>query len=252
MARRRLRGVGGCPRLRPARGCAGRTRTRSLRPTGWPRPRWRPGGSGTGCWWTSAAPPPTSSSSPATRCGLRGSTDRERLATGELVYAGLTRTPVMALAAEAPFAGRRVALMNELFATSADLHRLLGALPEAADQHPAADGGPKTAEASARRLARMIGADLADGTSADWHRLAAVLARCLRRRVEDAVALQLSRGLLPDDAPLIGAGCGRFLLRGNRGRPPVSRLRRPGAGRWRRTRLGSGLRSSRRRGASAP
>lgn len=141
-----------------------------------------------------------------------GHTDRERLATGELVYLGLTRTPVMALAAEAPFAGRPVALMNELFATSADLWRLLDLLPEAADQHPAADGGAKTAAASARRLARMIGADLSDASAADWVRLAAVLARRQQRRLEDALALQLSRGLLPETAPLIGAGCGRFLV----------------------------------------
>ena len=118
----------------------------------------------------------------------------------------------MALAAEAPFAGRRVALMNELFATSADLYRVLGTLPEEADQHGTADNGAKTATESARRLARMIGADLADGTMADWRRLASWLARCQLRRIEDAVALQLSRGLLPEDAPVIGAGCGRFLL----------------------------------------
>ena len=65
----------------------------------------------------------------------------------------------------------------------------------------AADGGAKTATESARRLARMIGADLADGAMADWRRLAAWLARCQRRRIEDAVALQLSRGLLPEAAP---------------------------------------------------
>ncbi len=138
--------------------------------------------------------------------------DRDRLAAGELVYVGLTRTPVMALAREAPFAGRRVPLMNELFATSADLFRLLGTLPEDADQHPAADGGAKTSEASARRLARMIGADLADGSMADWRRLAAWLAGNLQRRVEDALALQLSRALVADSAPVVGAGCGRFLV----------------------------------------
>jgi (4-(4-[2-(gamma-L-glutamylamino)ethyl]phenoxymethyl)furan-2-yl)methanamine synthase len=141
-----------------------------------------------------------------------GTTDRERLATGELVYTGLTRTPVMALAPEAPFAGRRVALMNELFATTADVHRVLGWLPEDADQHPAADGGPKTLTGSARRLARMVGADLADGGPADWRRLAGWLAGTQLRRIEDAGALQLSRGLVPESAPLVGAGCGRFLL----------------------------------------
>ena len=185
---------------------------RSPRPTGWPPPRWRPAVGA----WPARRPRQHHHRHPRPRrrrgAAPEGITDRERLAAGELVYAGLTRTPVMALAAEAPFAGRRVALMNELFATSADLYRLLGRLPEGADQHPAADGGPKTVAASARRLARMIGADLADGDPADWRRLAGVLARCQLRRVEDAIALQLSRGLLPDAAPLVGAGCGRFLV----------------------------------------
>ena len=140
-----------------------------------------------------------------------GHTDRERLVSGELVYTGLTRTPVMAIAGEVPFKGRRVPVMNELFATTADVYRVLGLLPEHADQHDAADRGPKTAQASARRLARMVGADLADGTPEDWHRLAEALARAQLRRIEDAAALQRSRGLLPSGAPLIAAGCGRFL-----------------------------------------
>ncbi|MEK0083154.1 hydantoinase/oxoprolinase family protein [Benzoatithermus flavus] len=143
----------------------------------------------------------------------RGFTDRERLTTGELVYTGLTRTPLMAVADRAPFAGRWVGMMKEYFATAADAYRVLGILPEAADQHPTADGGPKTAAASMRRLARMIGADAADGTPEDWRRLAAWLAGRQMRAIEDAAALQLSRGLVSDPAPLVGAGCGRFLLR---------------------------------------
>lgn len=142
----------------------------------------------------------------------RGHTDRERLAMGELVYTGLTRTPVMALADRAPFAGRWVPLMNELFATAADVHRVLGQLPEDADQHPAADGGPKSWDGSARRLGRMIGADLAEGGRRDWLGLAGWFARRQLRTVEDALALQASRGLVAADAPLIGAGCGRVLL----------------------------------------
>lgn len=142
----------------------------------------------------------------------QGLTDRDRLVSGELVYTGLTRSFVMAVAREAPFAGRRVGLMNEYFASMADVYRVLGVLPEEADQHPAADNGPKTPKASARRLARMIGADLADGDMADWRRLAAWLAMCQMRTIEDAAHLQLSRGLIDEAAPVIGAGCGRFLL----------------------------------------
>lgn len=141
-----------------------------------------------------------------------GLTDRERLATGELVYTGLSRTPLMALARRAPFAGRWVGVMNEHFATTADLYRLLGRLEEEADQHPAADNGPKTQEASARRLARMIGADLDDADLDHWQALAAWFARRQARLIEDALDLQLSRGLVQASAPLIGAGCGRFLI----------------------------------------
>lgn len=142
-----------------------------------------------------------------------GASDRERLATGELVYTGLTRTALMALARAAPFAGRRVALMNELFATTADIHRVLGHLPDAADQHPAADGGAKDWPGSARRLARMVGADLAEGSPRAWRELAAWFARRQLRQIEDALALQLSRDRVAETAPLVGAGCGHFLVR---------------------------------------
>lgn len=138
--------------------------------------------------------------------------DAERLASEELVYTGITRTPVMAVAGSVPFGGRRQALMAEFFATMADVHRLTRRLPEHADQHPAADNGPKTAEASARRLARMLGRNLEDADMAAWQRLARHLAECQVRQLQDAADRTLSRGLLGDRAPLVGAGVGRFLL----------------------------------------
>jgi len=140
-----------------------------------------------------------------------GTNDAQRLAEEELVYTGVVRTPVMALASRAPFAGAWTGLMAEHFATTADLYRLTGELPGEADQHPAADGGPKTQEASARRLARMIGRDLEDAGMDDWRRLARWLADAQLGRIEAACARVLSRGLLAPAAPVVGAGVGRFL-----------------------------------------
>jgi probable H4MPT-linked C1 transfer pathway protein len=148
----------------------------------------------------------------AGRIAVRGHDDAERLLAGELVYSGVVRTPLLALASEAPFQGEWVPLMAELFATTADVHRLSGRLPEDADQHPAADGGEKTHAGSARRVARMIGRDAESFPMALWYRLAAWLARAQFRRLEDACERMLSRGSLPDDAPLVGAGVGRFLV----------------------------------------
>src|SRR5215831_15947642 len=76
--------------------------------------------------------------------GAVGYTDDERLVSEELVYSGVTRTPVMAIADSVPFDGRRQRLMAEHFATMADVHRLTGELPEDADQLPTADGRGKS------------------------------------------------------------------------------------------------------------
>ena len=103
----------------------------------------------------------------------RGYTDAERLATGELIYAGLVRGFVMATAGRAPFAGQWTTLINENFANMADVYRVLGTLPEGADQMATADGREKSFAASCARLARMVGRDAADASEAQWHALAA-------------------------------------------------------------------------------
>jgi probable H4MPT-linked C1 transfer pathway protein len=138
-----------------------------------------------------------------------GFDDAGRLAHGELVYTGLVRTFLMAGASRVPFAGRWTALMNEWFADMADVHRILGQLPEGADMMDSADGREKTVPASMARLARMIGRDGRDATDADWKRLAQFFAEAQLRDIADAAALVLSRGLIEPDAPIVGAGVGR-------------------------------------------
>jgi len=141
----------------------------------------------------------------------QGRDDTSRLVCGELVYTGVIRTPVMALAGSAPFAGQNVPLMAELFATTADVYRVNSQLPEDADQQPSCDGGEKTPHASAQRIARMIGRDLDDAAFTDWHRLAQWLAERQLRRIQDAVVRVLAREQLVPGAPLVAAGVGRFL-----------------------------------------
>lgn len=142
----------------------------------------------------------------------RGYADHERLTLGELIYSGVVRTSVMVLARRVPFSGYWTPLMAEHFATTADLYRLTGELPEHADLMSSADGRPKTLEASAGRLARMLGLD---GSAADlsaWRRVAGFLAEAQLRDLADACERLFSRGELGDDAPMLGAGVGRFLV----------------------------------------
>src|SRR4051812_19253546 len=52
----------------------------------------------------------------------QGFSDAARMIAEELVYTGVTRTPVMALAGSVPFAGQRQRFMAEYFATAGDVH----------------------------------------------------------------------------------------------------------------------------------
>ena len=140
----------------------------------------------------------------------RGHTDAARLACGELVYTGLVRTPAMALADRAPFAGTWTSLAAEHFATVADVHRLLGDLPDDADLLPTADGRDRGVAASRDRLARMVGRDSSEAGEAAWRDLAAWLAEQQMRRLEDAARLVLSAGTA--GRHVVAAGVGRAVV----------------------------------------
>jgi probable H4MPT-linked C1 transfer pathway protein len=138
----------------------------------------------------------------------RGYTDAERLASGELVYTGMVRSFLMAVSDRAPFAGQWTPLIRENFATMADVHRILGTLPDGADQMQTADGREKTVAASRARLARIVGRDAGDADDAAWFELARWFAEAQIKTVIEAAMLVLSQAALPPDAPLVVAGIG--------------------------------------------
>ncbi len=141
----------------------------------------------------------------------RGYTDGERLTEGELVYTGAVRTPVMAVAQEAPFRGRVQRIAAERFATMADVWRLTGDLPQNADPYPTPDLKGKSREESAARLARMLGRELDEAPLSEWVEIARHFAACQLETLEDAARALIAREGLGAKAPVIGAGCGRFM-----------------------------------------
>ena len=145
------------------------------------------------------------------RVRARGYSDRERLVRQELIYTGVVRTPVMSLASRVPFAGEWTDLAAEHFAMAADVYRLTGELPSHADLGETTDGRSKTGAASAVRLARMIGDDASRHEPGTWRALARYLRDCQLERIGQVLARHCSLDL-PDDAPLVGAGVGRYLV----------------------------------------
>lgn len=138
--------------------------------------------------------------------------DFERLVSGELIYTGVVRTPVMAICNDAEFKNQCVPVVAEYFATMADVYRVLNQLPDHADQGDTADGRAKTRPDSMQRLARMIGLDAQSADEYDWSHLAqSIKERQLTTLVR---AVQRILDSQTDMQPLvIGAGVGRFLIK---------------------------------------
>lgn len=143
----------------------------------------------------------------------RGHDDARRLATDELVYRGVVRTPVMAVVQHVELEGERVGVMAEFFATMADVYRVTGELPDRADQHSTADGRGKSPAESRARLARMVGRDAASAPDGTWDALARTIAGCQLQQLREAAQRVTTAARMQANAPLVGAGVGSFVAR---------------------------------------
>jgi (4-(4-[2-(gamma-L-glutamylamino)ethyl]phenoxymethyl)furan-2-yl)methanamine synthase len=98
--------------------------------------------------------------------GLLGMTDTKRLQAGYLVYTGMLRTNIAALIRSIDLAGVPTPVSTEYFAASADAHLVLGHITPELYTCDTPDRKEKSREASLRRLARVVCADLEEiGTS---------------------------------------------------------------------------------------
>ncbi len=142
----------------------------------------------------------------------QGTTDPERLTSGELVYTGVERSPICAVAPALPWRGELCPTAQELFATTWDAYLLLNLLPEEPQARHTADGRPATREFARERLARAICADREMFSQPDAERAA--------RAVADAQLALLGAALkrvadrLPANVQIvIVSGRGEFLAR---------------------------------------
>jgi len=145
------------------------------------------------------------------RVAARASTDAGRLRTGELLYTGVSRTPVMAVVRRMKFRGVWQNMTAEQFANMADVYRLIGNLRFGADE--TADGRGKKPRDCARRLARMLGCDLRDASMRDWRQAARFIAGAQQEGVMKEMNRVLSVFPRSSGWPVIGAGAGRFIAR---------------------------------------
>jgi uncharacterized hydantoinase/oxoprolinase family protein len=89
----------------------------------------------------------------------------------------------------------------------------LGTLPAGADPYPTPDLKGKSTQESAKRLARMLGRDAGPLDLLAYVDVARYVAERQRGEIEAAATALIARERLAPDAPVVGAGCGRFIAR---------------------------------------
>jgi hypothetical protein len=103
---------------------------------------------------------------------LLGMTDTTRLQAGYLLYTGMLRTSVATLLHSVNLAGIPTPVSTEYFATSADVHLVLGNITPVLYTCDTPDRKEKTRKASLRRLARVVCADLDEIGTEGAHQIA--------------------------------------------------------------------------------
>jgi probable H4MPT-linked C1 transfer pathway protein len=141
-----------------------------------------------------------------------GCTDTERLASGELVYTGVVRSPICAVTPTLPWRGRVCGVAQELFATTLDAYLLLGELPEDEADCNTADGRPATRAFAQDRLARCVCADRETFDDRDARAAAAVVRPAQVRRIAEAFT-RVTQAMPEPPRTAVVCGQGEFLAR---------------------------------------
>ena len=146
-----------------------------------------------------------------------GFIDATRMQSEELVYTGVVRTPLMAVAQKVQFKNETTSVAAEFFATTADVYRLTENLLATDDMADTADSNDKSQLATARRIARMIGRDVEDAPMIEWVGLAYKFKLQQLERLHTVASIHISRQtnrkIIQQPIGLVGAGAGSFLVR---------------------------------------
>lgn len=150
-----------------------------------------------------------------------GKDDTSRLIHGELVYTGALRTDVSAILRAVMLEGKSCRMSSEYFATSGDVHLILGHVAEDLYTTETADGGGKTRKECLARLARVVCGDI---ETLQEELIVDIAQQAWEQQLEDirdAIDQVCERmSVAPDDETFVLAGLGAQFL----GKEAVNRI----------------------------
>ena len=142
-----------------------------------------------------------------------GRTDPERLASGELAYHGIRRTPICSILNHVRLNGTTYPLMRELFATSLDAYLVLSEIGEDSSANDTSDSRAETIPFAVDRLARMIGSDRTRFSLSDARQLARDVRETQLADIKAAMQSVLNQAGFKSIDAVITSGEGEFLAR---------------------------------------
>jgi (4-(4-[2-(gamma-L-glutamylamino)ethyl]phenoxymethyl)furan-2-yl)methanamine synthase len=144
----------------------------------------------------------------------KGKTDLDKLICGELVYTGSLRTNIAAIVHSISIRNGVASVSSELFATSGDVHLLLGHLAVEDFTSETADGRGKTVQEAMARLARGVCADTDMLTKREIVDLADYVYQQQIKQIANALTrvYTYTQSLTNNSVPVVVTGLGKDFL----------------------------------------
>jgi probable H4MPT-linked C1 transfer pathway protein len=148
------------------------------------------------------------------KLAAKGKTDLEKLLCGELVYTGSIRTNVATIVHSIPIREGVAGLSSELFATSGDIHMILGHIAGSDFTAETADGRGKNIQEAKARLSRVICADTEMLTNQEISDLACYIYGQQIRQITDGLrrVYKTTKALTDEKLPIVVTGIGKDFL----------------------------------------
>lgn len=148
------------------------------------------------------------------KLAVKGKTDLDKLLCGELVYTGSLRTNIAAIVQSVPIRGGVAGVSSELFATSGDVHIVLGHISASDFTAETADGRGKTTQEAMARLSRVICADTEMLTTQEINDLARYVYNQQIKQIINGLSrvYKNTRALTDGKLPVVVTGLGKDFL----------------------------------------
>lgn len=139
--------------------------------------------------------------------------DFKRLNNSELIYTGLTRTPIFGITNKVKINKRIYNIIPEFFSNTSDLYRVLKILPDGSDLYKSADGKSKSRLNSLRRIGRSFGLDYNKFNKSLVIKLCKKLISIQLNNIYLKINEVFSKNKFSDDTPIILCGIGKDILK---------------------------------------